>query len=585
MHVVATAGHVDHGKSTLVRALTGMEPDRWAEEQRRGMTIDLGYAWAELPGGATIAFVDVPGHQRFIANMLAGVGPAPAVLFVVAADEGWSRQSAEHLAALDALGVAHGVLAITRCDLADPLAAQEESLANIADTSLGALPWVAVSAVTGAGLGELRSALALLLARLPQPPNTDRVRLWVDRSFTIRGAGTVVTGTLQAGALIAGERLALASTGQHLRVRGLETLGVAQDAVTAVSRVAVNVSGAAGKIGRGDALLTFAQWRATSEIDVRLRGRAPHSRLPRELLLHIGTAAVAVHVRPLGPDAARLTLQRPLPLQNGDRGALSNPGQQHIAAGVLILDAAPAALTRRGAAGARATALAQFDRPDANAEVARRGVVSAQLLVELGCGTVRNSDQVRRAAHWLVSIETWRRWAAALEAEIDRVHAEQPLAAGLPLDAAARAVGLPDRAVLQTLVAENDSLEISGGWVGRRGRTVQLPAAVERLLERLATTPYDALSAAELASEGLTAQALAAAERAGRIVRLPDDVVLTPEAIDAAVRAFALLPQPFELASARAALASTRRVTLAVLHHLDAAGRTHRDVELRRTVR
>src|SRR3954447_4737770 len=145
MQVVATAGHVDHGKSTLVRALTGMEPDRWAEERRRGMTIDLGYAWTALPSGAELACVDVPGHQRFIGNMLAGLGPAPAVLFVVAADEGWSRQSDEHLAAIDALDVRHGLLVVTRSDLADPAIARDDAVSRIARTSLGSVESLAVS--------------------------------------------------------------------------------------------------------------------------------------------------------------------------------------------------------------------------------------------------------------------------------------------------------------------------------------------------------------------------------------------------------------------------------------------------------
>src|ERR1022692_2134210 len=148
MQVIATAGHVDHGKSALVRALTGMEPDRWAEEQRRGMTIDLGYAWMRLPSGQQIAFVDVPGHARFIPNMLAGVGPVPAVLMVVAADGGWMPQSAEHLAAIDALGISRGLLAVTRADLADPGPALRRATAEIAATSLGAVEAVTVSAVT-----------------------------------------------------------------------------------------------------------------------------------------------------------------------------------------------------------------------------------------------------------------------------------------------------------------------------------------------------------------------------------------------------------------------------------------------------
>ena len=254
MYVVATAGHVDHGKSTLVRALTGMEPDRWAEERRRGMTIDLGYAWMTLPsadeelagkGGPTgkggpageqLAFVDVPGHERFVPNMLAGLGPVPAVMFVVAADGGWMPQSAEHLAAVDALGVRHGLLVVTRADLADPGPATRQALAEISKTSLGRVEAISVSAVTGQGLDELRAALSRLLAELRGPARgsasqsgsgVDPVRLWIDRSFTIRGAGTVVTGTLPAGTVRNGQELLLSPSLQSVRVRGLQALELA----------------------------------------------------------------------------------------------------------------------------------------------------------------------------------------------------------------------------------------------------------------------------------------------------------------------------------------------------------------------
>ena len=247
MHVIATAGHVDHGKSMLVRALTGMEPDRWEAEQRRGMTIDLGFAWMTLPSGEAIAFVDVPGHERFITNMLAGAGPAPAVMFVVAADEGWMPQSAEHLAAIDALGVRHGILVVTRADLADPAPALRQATLKIAGTSLGrgtgppgsadsrrapgapanpgGIEAVTVSAVTGQGLPELVAALGRLVARLPQPDPRSGVRLWLDRVFAIKGSGTVITGTLQAGTVRTGDELVLTPAMRALRIRGVQSLG------------------------------------------------------------------------------------------------------------------------------------------------------------------------------------------------------------------------------------------------------------------------------------------------------------------------------------------------------------------------
>ena len=213
MYVVATAGHVDHGKSTLVRALTGMEPDRWAEERRRGLTIDLGFAWTTLPSGATVAFVDVPGHERFLGNMLAGLGPAPVVCFVVAADEGWQAQSSDHRDAVAALGIQHGLLVITRADRADRTAAT----AALAQARGTPRRHRAARRAGGRRVGGRRHrpgraagrAWTICSAGCPRPTADSRVRLWVDRSFTITGAGTVVTGTLAAGTVGVGDHLQL----------------------------------------------------------------------------------------------------------------------------------------------------------------------------------------------------------------------------------------------------------------------------------------------------------------------------------------------------------------------------------------
>ncbi|MFD0428409.1 GTP-binding protein [Streptomyces zhihengii] len=219
MRVVATAGHVDHGKSTLIHALTGTHPDRLAEERRRGLTIDLGFAWTDLPSGngwRSSTYRDT----RFVPTMLAGVGPVPAVLFVVAADEGWKPQSAEHLAALDALGVRHGLLVVTRRDVADPGPATAEARERIRSSTLGDVEAVAVSARTGRGLDGLRAALDRLVARLPDGNAASPVRLWIDRSFTVRGSGLVVTGTLGAGRISRGDILTTARSGRPVRVRG-----------------------------------------------------------------------------------------------------------------------------------------------------------------------------------------------------------------------------------------------------------------------------------------------------------------------------------------------------------------------------
>jgi selenocysteine-specific elongation factor len=585
VHVIATAGHVDHGKSTLVRALTGMEPDRWAEERRRGMTIDLGYAWTSLPSGEDLAFVDVPGHQRFIGNMLAGLGPAPAVMFVVAADEGWRRQSGEHLAAVDALGLRHGMLAVTRSDLADPGPALEEARAQLAATSLGDVLGVAVSGASGQGLPELRSALSDLVARLPQPDLGARIRLWIDRSFTIQGSGTVVTGTLAAGTLTVGDELEL--DGVRVRVRGLQQLGRQCQQVHAVARVAVNLrSVSREQVTRGQALLTPGQWRPTSLLDVRLNGSATD--LPGELVLHVGSASVPVHVRPLDVGHARLSLLHPLPLQTGDRAILRDPGRQSVAAGVLVLDADPPPLRRRGAAARRATDLtSQTGRPDLQAEVRRRGAVRRADLPVLGLAADPGVPAgVEQIGEWLVDRQAWETWVSAI-ADAARAHAQAtPLDPAMPIEAARRAAGVPDgRLVLPLATAAG--LEVSEGRVRTPGAGASLgtaEAGLRELESRLRETPFLAPERDEMRAWGLGRRELAAAERSDRLVRLADEVVLLPSAPALAMRQLARLPQPFTLSEARQALGTTRRVAVPLLEHLDRRGWTRRVDTTHRTV-
>ncbi|RDB46700.1 selenocysteine-specific translation elongation factor, partial [Tsukamurella tyrosinosolvens] len=353
MHVVATAGHVDHGKSTLVRALTGIEPDRWAEEQRRGLTIDLGFAWTALPSGRELAFVDVPGHERFLGNMLAGLGPVPVVCFVIAADEGWSAQSDDHRDAVAALGIEHGLIVITKTDRAPDAVAAVTARARreLAGTGLAGAPVVAVSAVTGDGLGELRAALDTVLADVPLPDPDARVRIWIDRAFTVVGAGTVVTGTVAAGTVRVGDELELlgARGTRRVTVRGLQRHSASADAVGPVSRVALNLRGVAvDEIHRGDALLTPGQWRATGVVDVRVAPSDPDAAVPVWLTVHAGTAAVPARVRPFDGDHARLTLSREVPLVLGDPLVLRDPGEKRIVGGARVLDADPPPLRRRG---------------------------------------------------------------------------------------------------------------------------------------------------------------------------------------------------------------------------------------------
>ncbi|ATO13059.1 selenocysteine-specific translation elongation factor [Micromonospora sp. WMMA2032] len=574
MWVVATAGHVDHGKSTLVRALTGMEPDRWAEERRRGMTIDLGFAWTTLPSGGTLAFVDVPGHERFVPNMLAGVGPVPAAMIVVGADEGWMPQSAEHLAALDALGVAYGLLVVTRADLADPGPALARAGAEVAATSLGEVEAVAASAVTGAGLPELRAALDRLVARLPEPARDAPVRLWVDRSFTVRGSGTVVTGTLGGGRLRVGDELELAGTGEPVRVRGLHSLGAARPHVDAVARVAVNLRGLPReRVGRGDALLSPGRFGRTDLLDVRLAGD-PAADLPATLTLHVGSAAVPARVRPLGPDTVRLRLSRPLPLLIGDRALLRDPGRHHVAGGVTVLDVDPPPLRRRGAAVARAAVLAGLDgRPDPAGELRRRRLVRAGQLTRMGVPP----NAVPVAGDWLADPDHWRDLGRRLAEEVTRHAEEHPLAAGVPVDVLRHRLGLPDRTLVTALL--RPPLRLRDGLVtAAPADTLPEPVAraVARVRAEYGDRPFQAPEAHRLADLGLGPREIGAAVRAGALLRLAENVVLLPGAPDDAVRVLAGLPQPFTLSAARQALDTTRRVAVPLLELLDRRGATRR---------
>ncbi|GAA2628543.1 selenocysteine-specific translation elongation factor [Paractinoplanes durhamensis] len=572
MHVVATAGHVDHGKSTLVRALTGMEPDRWAEERRRGMTIDLGFAWTALPGGETVAFVDVPGHERFVPNMLAGIGGVPAAMIVVAADEGWMPQSAEHLAALDALGVQHGLLVVTRSDLADPAPALAQARELIAATSLGGVEAVAVSGTTGAGLDDLLSALDRLVGGLPAPDEDGPVRLWVDRVFTIKGAGTVATGTLSAGRLAVGDELLLGLLGDEpVRVRGLQTLGAPVPEVAATARVAVNLRGVPKeRLSRGDALLTPGRFRHTDLIDVRLHGD-PVEDLPPTATLHIGAAAIPARVRPLGPDTCRLRLSRPLPLRLGDRALLRDPGRHHVAGGVTILDVNPPGLTRRGAAAARATVLATMDgTPDLASELSRRLLIRGSDLAAMGVPV----NGVPVAGDWFADPAHWAALAETLTAEATAYRAAHPLEPGAPLEAVRHRLGLPDRALVEALV--KPPLRVRNGRIetGSTGIPADLIAAVEKAFADKG--PFAAPEAYSLAALGLGARQQAAAVRAGLLIQLAPNVVLLASAVPLAATLLRQIAQPFTLSEARKALDTTRRVAVPLLELLDRRGVTER---------
>lgn len=570
MQVVATAGHVDHGKSTLVRALTGTDPDRLTEERRRGLTIELGYAWTDLPPVGQVAFVDVPGHERFIATALAGLGPVPVAMLVVAADDGWMPQTAEHLAVLEALGVRHGLLVITRADLADPAPALGQAREALAGTGLAHMPAVVASGHTGAGLDRLREVLGGVLGGVPGPDPSADVRLWVDRRFHIKGAGTVVTGTLPAGTIRAGEQLAAGS--QQVRVRGVESLGRPCPSATGVARVALNLAASVpDSLTRGTALTTPGAFLPTREADVRLIGP---ERVPERPLLHLGSAAVGVRTRRLGGGFYRLRLDAALPLRVADRGVLRDPGSRRLW-GLEVLDPLPPVLERRGSAVERATTLGEYDATPA-AELRRRGVVRRSDLIRIGAPVDPLPDGAVAVGDWLIGADRASELRDRLRTAVDAAGGQ------LAIPEAAQALDLPDPVIVAALAV--GWLPVAAGRVGT-ARRVEVDPAVQELQEELASAPFAAPTAQRLAELGLDRSRIGRLHRDGLLLRVADGIVLLPGADRRAADLLADLDQPFTVSTARQALGTSRRVVLALLAHLDATGATVRLPDDRRRVR
>ena len=444
LRVVATAGHVDHGKSSLIRRLTGIDPDRLAEEKRRGLTIELGYAWTTLPSGREIAFVDVPGHERFVRTMLAGVGPVPVVLFVVAADEGWEPQSEEHLEIVDVLGVASGVVALTKRDLVDDetlAIADEEVRERLAGTTLEDAPIVPVSSATGDGLDALVSALDTAIEAAPAPAE-GRTRLFVDRVFTIRGSGTVVTGTLTGGCLSAGDEVALEPGGRRARIRALQSHERAVTQACAVTRVAANLAGIEREeVERGDVLTRPGDWRPTSVLEASVspvRGLAHPLTGRGAFTVHAGASESPARIRLYGGSVApgtmafaRITLERPLVLDVADRFVVREAGRRETVAGGVVLDVAP---PRRAGADPVGRLRARADATrDGLPEilVAERGAIPR---VDAAALTGSGATGGTPIGDWLVAVGVVDAVEAGATAMLAAHHAAHPLEEGAPLD-------------------------------------------------------------------------------------------------------------------------------------------------------
>ncbi len=564
MRVIATAGHVDHGKSTLVLALTGMDPDRFEEEKVRGLTIDLGFAWTTLPSGEELALVDVPGQARFIKNMLAGVGTVDACLFVVAANEGWKPQSEEHLRILELLAITDGLIALTKIGMVDDEWRQfvrSDVADHVTGTFLEGAPVIDVDPVAGLGLDAMRVALDGLSTTRPPAADNGRPRLWIDRAFTVQGSGTVVTGTLTGGSLQTGDMLAVVPGDHTVRVRALQSLKRAQDRIPPGSRVAVNLTGATlADTARGHALVRRGQWRPTRMVDASLEVLASLTHVVTRrgsYALYVGSGEHRVKLRLLGTPAlspgergcVRLHLPVALPLVTGDRYVLREDGRAETVGGGEVLDVAPVLPPSKA-------------RPSRNVNriVAERGWVDVDDLE-----ATTGQRQPPTIGRWIVAPETLAATATSIR--------EAVRSAGvLGLDVAR--LDERRRAVLATM----DDLTVEFGRVRRRNAPTA-PLAEHPYLAALEATPFSPPD-----STGIDQVELRDLIRRGRVIER-DGVHFASSAIERAALVVADIlaahPDGFTVSQARRAFGTSRKYALPLLAQLDATGITRRQGDVR----
>lgn len=600
--VVGTAGHIDHGKSALITALTGIDPDRLAEEKRRGMTIDLGFAHMTLPSGREIGIVDVPGHARFMRNMLAGAHGLDAVLLVVAADEGVMPQTREHLEVIDLLEVPRGLVVITKVDLVDAEwldLVKAEVKEALKGTSLEGASAIAVSSISREGLDALVVELDALLDHATPRPDAGRARLPIDRVFTMAGFGTVVTGTLAEGSLRTGDEMEVVPGGRVTRIRGLQRHNQKVEVAGPGSRVAVNLSGVEKKdVARGDVLARPGALHGVRRVDasVRVLASAPHAlRHGAEVLLHSGTAEVGARVILLGGDEiapgregwVQLYLERPIAAAAQDRFVLRRPSPPSTIAGGAFVDVSPRkhprhdsavreSLERRAAGAILQEELAKYPR----------GVTVAALLKATTANDA-NLDQLQatRIGDWIFGDAAWRAIASRASRELASYHELHPLRAGMAREELRSRLGVPPAsfpAIVQGLVQEGVMVERDGSVAAANHEVAaaSLDAPASALLGLLNEHPFAPPSLPEaMQRAGATDEVVRALAQRGELVRVGPDVAFSKAAFDSAValvREIIASSGSVTVAQLRDRMGASRRPVLALLEHLDAVKVTRR---------
>ena len=606
MYVIGTAGHVDHGKSTLVKALTSIDPDRLPQEKEREMTIDLGFAWMTLPSGREVSIVDVPGHERFIKNMLAGVGGIDLAVLIVAADESVMPQTREHLAILDILRIKRGMVAITKCDLV------EEELVELVEaevedalqgTSFEGAPMHPVSAYTGQGLEELKEAIDAMLDETDTRKDLGRPRLPVDRSFTVAGFGTVVTGTLIDGTLNVGQEVQLAPSGERGRIRGLQSHRKKLDQADPGRRLAVNLSGIErDEVHRGEVLTTSGWLQPTSRVDVLLR-LTPDSPRPLKhnetVSFHVFTNEAFARVRLLDADRiapgdegwAQLHLSDPVPVIKGDLFVLRSADA--TLGGGKVVDPQPARRHRRfiesvikrlsdmdqgTGEGALLDAADHFG-PMTLSELVRR----ANLSLEEASAQAAELEAEGRLialgasppgpATLLYSSQSW----ASLQNNVQRTllgyHQQHPLRRGMPREELRNRLGLPADAFLAAV----ERLATEGALV-QDGQSVSLPdhrptlsqaqnRQADQYLRNLESDPFSPPT-----DQAIDQELVAYLVDTGRVVKVSESVVFSASAykemVDRIV-SYAKEHGKITVAEGRDLLDASRKYVLPLMEHLD----------------
>lgn len=628
MRVIGTAGHVDHGKSTLIAALTGTHPDRLKEEQAREMTIELGFGWLTLPNGEEVGIIDVPGHRDFIENMLAGIGGIDAVLLVIAADEGVMPQTKEHLAILDLLQIPSGLIVLTKTDLAPDSTwldlVELDIRAAVSETVLRDAPIIRVSAKTKTGLDALIATLSKILEEKPERPDLNRPRLPIDRVFSMSGFGTVVTGTLSDGRLSIGDEVEILPSGLKGRIRGLQTHKKNEETAISGSRTAVNISGIDTElIQRGEVVAHPNQYQATRRVDARfrlLKDATLSIKHGDEVKFFVGASETIATLRLLGTEELisgeegwiQLELRKPVVTVRGDKYILRRPSPSETLGGGVIIDHQPKgrhkrfneetlksleSLTRGSAAEVLLeAALALNAAPikemvtksrleSSNAEAALQELISTDQLIILEDGT-----QTATSSSLAIAPTHWNNLSGKILQTIETHHSQFPLRRGIPREELKSKLKLPPRifnVIISKLIADNLITGYSI-WLAKPNHEIKF-AGVEQLkvvelLQKFDQNPHATPSVKECQTE-VGEEIVNALIEIGELVAVSQDVLFRKKDYDAfveKVRVTIRKNETITLAEARDTLNTTRKYAQALLEHLDSIGVTVRDGDFRR---